>query len=62
MKTKLHKKTLNLRRGDWEALDNVYSAKGLSVSTVIRYVVSQHVDRLKVDQMEAEELMKEINL
>ena len=62
MATNLHKKTLNLRRGDWEYLEERYSVRGLFASVVVRYIVSQHVDSLKVNDMVMEDLLKELDL
>ena len=61
-KTKFRKKTLNLREGDWEKLQENYSPRGLQVSTVIRYLVSSHVDRILLDDADLDELTKEFSL
>ena len=46
-KMELHKKTLNLRRGDWEYLEEQYAPRGLQVSTIIRHLISCRVDALR---------------
>lgn len=61
-KIQLQKKTLNLRKGDWDYIEEQYSARGVQVSTVVRYLVSLHVDALKVGEMDLDELMAEIRV
>ena len=58
--TKYHKKTFNLRRGDWEVIKEKYLEKGILPSVVVRYIISQHVDALKVDDAVVESLLEEI--
>lgn len=43
----LHKKTLNLRAGDWEYLESVYGLRGVPTSILVRRLVSRHVDDLR---------------
>jgi hypothetical protein len=43
----LEKKTLNLRRGDWEFLTETYQPKGVNTSTLVRKVISNLVDRIR---------------
>lgn len=47
MPDKLQKHTLNLREGDWEYLETVYSRQMTPVSAVVRKIVSTYVDGLK---------------
>lgn len=52
-KMELQKHTLNLRRGDWEALTDAYRGTGMDTSTVIRLMVANLVDRINTtDQVE----------
>jgi len=41
------KHTFNLREGDVDYLTQVYGPKAISVSHVIRQLVSSHVDKLR---------------
>jgi len=59
-KIPLRKKTLNFRDGDWDYLEEKYQAKGLSVSVVIRAIISRHVDALKIGELDLDELLEEI--
>lgn len=43
----LHKKTLNLRRGDFEYIAGAFATRNVSASYVIRAVISQFVDQLR---------------
>lgn len=43
----IQKHTLNLRAGDWDFLESVYRARGISTSQVIRMLVSNFVDKTK---------------
>jgi len=62
MKEDLKKHTLNLREGDWDYLESVYSASGRSVSTVIRTIISAYVDRLKSTESETADIKVEVEL
>ena len=61
-KSNLKKKTLNFREGDWEELDKHYKPRGLQVSTIIRYLVSSHVDKLRLGEADMEELMEDVSI
>ena len=61
-KIPLQKKTLNLRDGDWLFLEERCRAKGLQVSLLIRYLVSRHVDSLKIGELDLDNLMEEIGV
>jgi len=53
----LQKHTLNLREGDWDYLERVFSERGYPVSSIVRNVISHYVDRLKVrEKTEAPEI------
>lgn len=41
----LQKHTLNLRRGDWDALGAYY--RDIPVSTVVRQLISRYVDQIE---------------
>jgi len=61
-KLELHKKTLNLRKGDFEYLSERFPKKGASV--VIRQLVSKFVDdqRKPTDKKQLQELDKDTTL
>jgi hypothetical protein len=50
----LEKVTLNLRRGDTEYLSTICYANGLTVSEVIRTLVSAKVDELRAKEPKME--------
>jgi hypothetical protein len=43
----LEKVTLNLRRGDWEYLEDLLAPKGVATSVFVRTLVSRRVDELR---------------
>lgn len=45
----LQKHTLNLRKGDYEYLGDSFSSKDVPAAMIIRMIVSNFVDKLKVD-------------
>lgn len=45
-KMELQKHTLNLRKGDMEAIADAYASTSMPASAVIRTIVSNFVDRL----------------
>lgn len=51
-KMELQKHTLNLRKGDWEALTDAYRGTGMDTSTVIRLMVAKLVDQLQTTNVE----------
>ena len=52
IRSDLQKKTLNLRRGDWDYLDRLTSGEGINPSTLIRVLVSNYVDRKRKENPE----------
>ena len=54
------KKTILLRRGDWEKLRQHSKTKGLKPSHIIRHIVSVQVDLLSIDASTMDDLIKEI--
>lgn len=45
------KKTLNLRKGDWEFLEKIYAETGQTPSFIIRTMIANYVDQVKKDQI-----------
>lgn len=45
--SKIQKKTLNLRAGDWDYIESIYGAKGIPTSHIVRKIVSRFVDNLR---------------
>lgn len=43
----LQKHTLNLRKGDWDFIEAMYAARGISTSQVVRALISNFVDQRK---------------
>jgi len=41
----LQKHTLNLRRGDFDYIDSLFTSEGVAASIVIRKIVSRFVDQ-----------------
>ena len=58
----LERKTLNLRQGDWQYLDQQFTSKGISVSVLIRYLVSRYVDSLLANEITSADIMEEFEL
>jgi hypothetical protein len=46
MKMELQKHTLNLRKGDVEAIADAYASSSVPASVVIRTIIANFVDRL----------------
>lgn len=40
----LEKKTLNLRRGDWDFIESICRPRGIPTSVGVRTIISQYVD------------------
>jgi len=57
----LQKHTLNLRRGDYQALMEAYEGRPISASYVIQTIVSAFVDKLK-KKISAEQPKLEIEI
>lgn len=53
---KLRKHTLNLREGDWDAIERVYAPRGIPTAVVIRQVISRLVDRVLSDGITEDDL------
>lgn len=44
MPDELQKHTLNLRRGDYDYLQQVFASQGIPAAVAIRRIISRHVD------------------
>ena len=55
----LEKKTLNIRKGDWDFLTDIYQPRGLSTSEVVRKIISLHVEHIRSKQTPITELLHE---
>jgi hypothetical protein len=53
MKASLQKHTLHLREGDWDYLESMFKPNGISTSVAIRTMVSNFVDRKRVEERSA---------
>lgn len=53
-KMELQKHTLNLRKGDFQAIADAYVGTGMDASTVIRLTVANLVDRLNAPTEQVE--------
>ena len=62
MKADLQKHTLHLRLGDWAYLESIYKLNGLATSVIIRSLVSNHVDELRVKEKAPELSMEGVEI
>lgn len=49
-KSDIEKKTLNLRRGDWDYIESIAHPQGLPTSEVVRLIVSNYVDKKRATE------------
>ena len=45
MDDNLEKKTLNIRRGDWDFLESICRPNGIATSVAVRTIISKFVDQ-----------------
>jgi hypothetical protein len=45
----LEKKTLNLRRGDWDFLESIFRPNGIPTSLAVRSIISNYVDQHRTE-------------
>ena len=46
----LEKKTLNLRKGDWDYIESIYKEQGIDTSFIVRKNLSALVDKIKAKE------------